>query len=126
MYDRETRAAYWRVKWKPPLYTGDSVYSYEIEHWNEGVTSDGLNWKNEVEFQHMIRNPTDDEDEDGFIHYEGIWTTVGSRIKFQQYFMIVAINDNGEGNPYENITYGKKYTCVGEQKNSYYLRNTTT
>jgi len=107
VYDKEQSSAYLRLKWKPPLYTGGSVYSFKVTSQREDVQH-----ILPKESLYLIRNTMkgNNDDDDEFIHFEGIWTLPTK--KYHQSFEITALNDNGEGETYADKTHSKFIECL--------------
>lgn len=116
VYNKEEGRAYLHLSWRPPLYTGASTYSYEIVRRAEN--------KNETpfpfppEFGHLIMEKQGDDDR---IHYEAMWTESAEKNHVRHTVKIVAINDVGIGEYYENRTYCKCIRFVKFGKISWFL-----
>ena len=75
------------LKWKPPLYTGASIYSYEIRL--HGRTVEGIILKL-LRFHYIVFMNRQDDD---WIYSSPIYVSSG----LQQEVFITAQNDAGEG-----------------------------
>ena len=95
-------ASYLRLRWKVPVYTGDSIYSYQIVH----VTEEAYKPYVEFPFPKIKQNLILDRQDEEYIYFEGIWTDSTRSKKLQKIFTIYAINDHGKGEPYTNKTHG--------------------
>eukprot|EP00111_Clytia_hemisphaerica_P023500 TCONS_00069235-protein len=106
IYDNLDDTSYLRLRWKPPLFTGGSVFSYQIVHETDEAIETLVNFPFPVYERNVILNRQDDE----YIHYEGIWTQQTRKLSLKQIFTIVAINDYGRGEAYTNTTHGVFYS----------------
>ena len=61
--------SYLRFRWKPPLFTGGSVFSYQITH----ETDEDYVPIVDFPFPKYERNVILDRLEDEYIHYEGMF-----------------------------------------------------
>ena len=102
VYDSDLDAPYLRLRWKPPLYTGDSVFSYGIVHFTKEHKTPFLPFPFPVMRETLILDRSDDE----FIHYEGVWTDSTRTIALGKNFTLYAINENGIGEFYTHRTHG--------------------
>lgn len=91
-----------RIKWKPPVYTGNSVYSYNIRMVEES-TGLWVQFPFEMNFYHLIMERQTDE----WIRSPAIWVKgFGLILKVE----ISAINAAGEGEALKFETVGESPT----------------
>lgn len=103
IYDNQKDSPYLRLRWKAPHYTGDSIYSYQIDHFTEEADKPPFPFPG---FEELKQSLILDQQDDKYIHFEAIWMDSIRSKKLQKNFTIYAINDNGRGVPHTETTHG--------------------
>ena len=102
IYDKKSDYIYLRLRWKAPVYTGDSIYSYQLVHITEETSSPHSYFL----FLKFTQNLILDREDDEYIHFEAIWMDSTNKKRLHKNFTIYAINDNGWSSPYNDATHG--------------------